>query len=301
MRDQRAVWLAQAMLVTFLWSASKIIIKLGLGLVSPLVLIASIQTVSFLSILAYYALRRPRVKWSFNRQEIQALALVGVIGFVAAPLFSVVGLKYVTGTTAGLFAGLSAVLTMMLGVLILRERPRSQQLAGILLALIGVYVFLSNGVAGGSAFGMLMLLLAEASYALNTVLTRFVVRQPGDETMATSLIGSGIGMAILLPLGLFSGSGWGALGQWQVLLSVVAVGMIFGFAGMLWSAALDRLRALEAAIFENTMLIQIAILSIIFLGERPTVHNILGGAIVLAGAYLVDHRVRSLRHRTSAT
>lgn len=300
MNSNRALWLGQALFVTFLWSASKIIMKLGLGLVSPLVLAAGIQTVAFIGVLLYYWIRRSKVNLKLNRQQIQALVVSGIGGFVAAPLFSVIGLKYVSGTTAGLLAGLNVILVMLLGSMVLRERPQYRQIAGTLLAVIGVYIFLSGGVWGGTAFGVLMLLLAELGYALDTVLSRFVMRQPGDEAMATTLIESGIGAVVLLPIGLLSGGNWGALGQWQVLLSVVVVGLIFGFAGMMWNSLLDKLQAVEAAILQNTMLIQIAILAIIFLGERPTLHNILGGIGVLIGAYLVDHQTKTFVARESS-
>lgn len=294
MKQPRTIWLIQALFVTFLWSASKIIMKLGLGLVSPLVLIGSIQLVAFLAVLIYYFIRQPKIKWDYKPSEIQALVLAGLIGYAAAPLFAVVGLKYVTGSTAGLFAGLSSMLVLILGSLILKEQPRTQQLLGVLLAGVGVYIFLGGGFASGSLFGMLMLLISEASYALNTVMTRFVVRRPGDETLSTSLITNGIGAAILFPLGLLSGGSFAVLGQWQIGLAVLVVGIIFGFAGMMWSACLDKLRALEAAIFQNTMLLQIAILSIIFLGEQLTLHNVLGGIGVLIGAYLVDYQIKSV-------
>ncbi|MBN2585153.1 DMT family transporter [Patescibacteria group bacterium] len=301
MKSTRSIWLVQALFVTFLWSASKIIIKLGLGLVSPMVLIASIQVVSFLSVLTYYLIHRQKVKWNFKTYEIRALVLVGLMGYVAAPLFAVMGLKYVTGATAGLFAGMSSVLVMVLGAIILKERPRVQQLFGVLVAGISVYIFLGGEVTGGSMFGMLMLLASEASYALNTVMTRFVMRRPGDETISTSLITNGIGLAVLLPIGLLSGGDIAVLGQWQIGLSVLVTGIIFGFAGMMWSSCLDKLQALEAAIFQNTMLFQIAILAVVFLGEQLTLHNILGGFGVLIGAYLVDYQVKSFKPHLSAT
>jgi len=59
---------------------------------------------------------------------------------------------------------------------------------------------------------------------------------------------------------------------------------------MLWSAVLDQLQAIEAAILQNTMLIQVALLSIIILKEHITLNNILGGAVVLLGAYLVERK-----------
>ena len=196
-------------------------------------------------------------------------------------------IKYVTVTTAGLFAGLGAVLVVLFSFLILKEKPRNMQIIGIILAVLGVYVFLSGGFLGGSLLGLAAIFIAEIFYSLSTVLTRLVVRGPGDETMITSLFSTGIGAAILMHIGIAQDGIAGIL-QWQVLLVIVVVGVIYGFAGMLWSAALDQLQAIEAAILQNTMLVQVALISIIVLNEYITPNNILGGLIVLLGAYLVE-------------
>jgi len=287
--DSKRLFLYQALFVTFLWSASKIVIKLGLGLISPLTLIASIQTVVFLALIIYYIIKKPKLEWSVVKTKLTPLVLVGLVGFTVAPLLSVVGIKYVTVTTAGLFAGFSVVLVMILSFLILKEKLRGMQIVGIFLAVLGVYIFLSGGLLGGSLFGIIIIFLAEVCFALSTVLTRLIMRGPGDESMITNLFSAGIGTAILLPMGIIK-EGMVGVFQWQTLLIVAVVGVIFAFAGMLWSAALDQLQAIEVAILQNTMLIQIALLSIIVLNEHITLSNILGGAVVLVGAYLVARR-----------
>lgn len=287
--DSKRLFLYQALFVTFLWSASKIIIKLGLGMISPLTLIASIQTVAFLALLIYYIIKRPKLEWSVLKTKFVPLILIGLVGFTIAPLLAVIGIKYVTVTTAGLFAGLSAVLVMILSFLILKEKLRNMQIIGIFLAILGVYIFLSGGLLGGSLFGIIIIFLAEVFFALSTVLTRLIMRGPGDETMITNLFSAGIGTAILLPMGIMN-EGLAGVFQWQTLLIVAVVGIIFAFAGMLWSAALDKLQAIEVAILQNTMIIQIALLSIIVLKEHITLSNILGGTVVLVGAYLVARK-----------
>lgn len=285
--DSKKLFLLQALFVTFLWSASKIIIKLGLGLVSPFILIGSIQAVAFLALLTYYVIKRPKLEWSVVKTKLAPLILIGLAGFTVAPLLSVIGIKYVTVTTAGLFAGFGAVLVMFLSFLILREKLRNMQVVGIFVAILGIYLFLSGGFLGGSLFGIIVIFLAEVFFALSTVLTRLIMRGPGDETMITTLFSAGLGTAILLPIGIMK-DGFAGVFQWQTLLVIVVVGIIFAFAGMLWSAALDQLRAIEAAILQNTMIIQVALLSIIFLNEHITLSNILGGIVVLIGAYLVE-------------
>ncbi|MBU1083242.1 DMT family transporter [Patescibacteria group bacterium] len=289
-------FLWQALLATFLWSISKIVIKFGLLLVSPYALTFAIQLMALVALLIYYFIRKPKLNWNKDSQWITVLVLIGVTGFVIAPLLAVVGLKYVTGTVAGLFAGLNSTLVMILAWLILREKPTILQVVGLAIAFAGASMFLSHELFGGALFGMLLILLAEISYALNTVLTRMLSKQPGDQAFTLALFGVTIGVLLLFPVGLLSGD----LPKVFVMpnLSIVMlVGAIFAFGGLIWNVALDQLKAIEAAVLQNTMLVQIAILSMLFLREKIEFQHILGGATVLVGAYLVESKlIESKKH-----
>ncbi|MFH0912481.1 MAG: DMT family transporter [Patescibacteria group bacterium] len=295
MKDTRLILLAQALAATFLWSASKIILKLGLGFATPLLLAGCTQAVALVSLVIYSLFHPIKLSQPFKKMEISVLVLLGIMGFVVAPLFAVIGLKYVAGTTAGLFAGLGSALVMFLSWTILREKPRSWQVIGGLVAFVGAYIFLFDNKLMGSSFGILMIVLSELSYALNIVLTRLIMRRPGNDALIVALVGSALGTTILLPLGLTENS-WAALGQWQVWLVIITVGLIFAFAGLLWNSALNYLLSFEAAIFQNTMLIQVGLLSAIFLRETITPYNLIGAIIVLAGAYLVSRPQPSSKH-----
>ena len=59
-------------------------------------------------------------------------------------------------------------------------------------------------------------------------------------------------------------------------------------AFFLWNHALQRVEAFEISILQNTMLIQIAILSVIFLGEKLTASKMLGMAAVFVGVLIVQ-------------
>ncbi len=59
-------------------------------------------------------------------------------------------------------------------------------------------------------------------------------------------------------------------------------------AFFLWNHALQRVEAFEISILQNTMLIQIAILSVIFLGETLTAMKLLGMAAVFVGVLIVQ-------------
>lgn len=286
-KESRWILFAQALFVTILWSSSKIILKLGLGLVSPLLLIGCVQAVAFVALLIYYAFHPIKLNKPFTKTEIYSLVLLGIMGFVAAPLFSVVGLKYVAGTTAGLFASISSVLVMFLGWFILREQPKIWQIVGGLTAFLGAYVFLIDGKFSGTNFGILMVILAEICYAFNIVLTRLIMRRPGDDALLVSLVGSFLGTIILLPIGLMGGSLVG-LGNWQIWLIIVSAGLIFAFAGLIWNYTLNYLMSFEASILQNTMLVQVGALSAIFLREVISWNNLIGAIIVIGSVYWVN-------------
>ena len=56
----------------------------------------------------------------------------------------------------------------------------------------------------------------------------------------------------------------------------------------MWNHVLNVLKAYEAAIFQNTMIVQIAVLSFFYLGEAITKANIIGMVVVVIGAILVS-------------
>ena len=77
-------------------------------------------------------------------------------------------------------------------------------------------------------------------------------------------------------------SGWGII-AW---LGVVNTALAF----FLWNHALQRLEAFETSILQNTMLIQIAVLSWVFLGERLTGMKLVAMAMVFFGVLTVQLR-----------
>ncbi|MEA1909664.1 MAG: DMT family transporter [Patescibacteria group bacterium] len=289
MTEPRWLLLGQAVFATFLWSASKIMLKIGLDFVSPLTIIGIVQAVAAIGLWIFTSFSKTKVSWTFNRQELGALVILGWAGFVIAPVLSIIGLNYVAGTTAGLVAGLGSLMVMSLSWVILKETPRWWQISGAIIAGLGAYLFLGGQVLGGSAFGLTMLFLAELGYALNIVLTRLIMRRPGDDELAVALVGTTIGAIVLLPAGLTIG-GTAGLDLWQPWVIAIGVGLMFALAGVLWNSALNLLLSFEVAILQNTMIVQVAILSAIFLHESITWYHIAGAIIVIAGAFLVNHK-----------
>jgi O-acetylserine/cysteine efflux transporter len=287
--QSRFSFLLQALFTVFLWSISKIVLKMGLTEIPPYFFLALIQVIALvaLGIYAWFKRREPRSK--LLASDIQAAALSGFVGFVGANLFVVIGLQYVTGAAAGLIAASSSIFAVLMSVLFLKERPRAWQYLGIGLILAGSYVFLSDQVVGGSMVGVGLLILAEMAFAFSGSLTRLVnERHEKNISLTLSLIGNLIGVIVLVPLALLVDGIPQINWTWQVGTLVLVSGLIFAFGGLMWNAVLDKLQLVEASVINNTMVIQVAILSVVFLRESLSVNDIFGGLIVVLGALITD-------------
>ncbi len=282
----RSVYLLQSFFAVFLWAASRIIIKQSLVFISPYLLAGLVQLTAFLLLLSASAFQRRRLGLWPAPAVLPALILISLLGFAGAPLFAIVGLQYSSGVLAGLLAGLNAVLVLLIGAAVLGEKPRGWQGWGILVALLGAFLFISFSPTTGMFFGFLLLFLAETGFALTTVLMRRVMVAHSLSPLMISLVGSGVGTAILLPVG-FLANPMPAL-TWPLLLAIVVLGGILAFASSLWYDALVYLKAFEASVLSATILPQIALLSFLFLGETMSGREILGGALVVLGAMLTE-------------
>ena len=109
---------------------------------------------------------------------------------------------------------------------------------------------------------------------------------------------SQIGKRLLLVAGIVT-QGMPALSvqNWAIIVWLAVVNTAVAFT--LWNLTQRTLSAIETSIINNTMLIQIAILAWIFLGERLSARAILGLALAATGTLIVQLR-RSTKRKPGA-
>jgi drug/metabolite transporter (DMT)-like permease len=78
--------------------------------------------------------------------------------------------------------------------------------------------------------------------------------------------------------------------NWIMILWLSIVNTVVAF--FLWNHALKTLKAVEQSILQNTMLLQITILAVIFLQETINEQKILGMAIVFVGVLIVQLKAK---------
>ena len=279
----------QALLVTFLWSTSWVLIKIGLGDIPALTFAGLRYTLAFLFLLPYVrgSLRRvPRSLWG-------KLVALGLVLYTVTQGAQFLALSYLPAVTVSLLLSFSVVAAMFLGAVAIGERPTRRQVGGMLLYLLGVFVyFYPAAFPEGQVVGMIIAGVAVLASAVSSVLGREINRSGQLAPAVVTAVSMGIGALALLAGGV-AVQGVPALSatNWLIIVWLAAVNTAFAFT--LWNHTLRTLSALESSVINNTMLIQIALLAWLFLGETISLQQ--GVGMVVAAAGILTVQLRRLR------
>ncbi|WP_084530470.1 EamA family transporter [Nocardia miyunensis] len=285
--------------VVLLWGLNFLALHIGVEHLPPL-FFAGLRFV-VIAVPVIVLVPRPRV-------PLRWLLLYG-LGFGVAQfafLFTAMRAGMPTGL-ASLVLQSSAPFTVLLGSLFLRERLRAIQILGLVaavagMALIGwdraryapvlpVLLTLAGGL--GWAFGNIGSRLAAAGgesgrKADPLHLTLWVAVVPPIPLFAMSLLVEGPSSGSRALLASFSGTGWpalAALAYTAILATVVGSG--------LWTYLMSRYPA--GAVAPLSLMVPVVGIasSWLFLGERPTALSLVGGLIVIGGAFAATASGRS--------
>jgi len=278
-----------ALLVTFLWSTSWVLIKRGLTEIPPLTFAGLRYAIAFLFLLPACWRRRAEVRALSLRDWGQLLAL-GLVFYALTQGGQFLSLKYLDAITFSLILSFTPILVAMTGAVSLREKPTRLQWIGIAITLSGVALyFLPSGVPRGGALGLLLAGITVAANAGASILGRAVNRRHAASPIVVTAISMGIGAVCLLSAGVGTrGLPHLGLASWGIILWLAVVNTALAFT--LWNITLRTLSATESSVINNTMLVQIAVLAWLFLGETPSPVEIGGLLVVALGTLLVQLR-----------
>lgn len=281
----------QALLVTFLWSTSWVLIKIGLRQV-PAITFAGLRYGLATLILMPLFLQRglmQKAKALPPRRWFTLVAL-GIVGYALAQGSQFLALAYLPAVTVNLILSLTTVLVALSGIPLLRERPGGWQWLGIGLAVAGAFVYFSPAtLLDGLWFGFLAAGVGLLANVGASLLGREVNRRADLPPLLVTTLSMGAGSALLLFAGLglegLPPLGWT---DWAIIAWLAVVNSAFAFT--LWNKTQQTLTAVESSIINNTMMIQIPILAVIFLGERPSGLQWFGLGVAALGTLLVQLR-----------
>ena len=291
MERRRAILLA--LLVTFLWSTSWVLIKLGLRQSLPPLTFAGLRyMLAFLCLLPLVIFnreQRARLK-QLGRGDWAWLVGLGLVYYAVTQGTQYLSLDTLPAALVSLLLNLTPVVVAAGGLIFLGERPSELQWLGLLVTMAGVVIYFQTGtVPQGQWLGMGAAVLCLVANAASAVMGRRVNRGGRIPVLLVTFISMGVGAMVLLVVG-GATQGFGAMSwqHWLIIAWLAVVNTALAFT--LWNASLRVLSAVESSILNGLMLPQIAILAWVFLDEALSVREIGGLGLVCLGVILVQVR-----------
>ena len=282
-----------AILVTFLWSSSWVLIKIGLKNDLPALSFAGMRyTLAFLCLIPIVLVNRFQraILQSLDRMDWMKLTLLGLIYYTLAQGAQFVSLAYLPSVMVSLLLNLSPIVVGFMSLAGDKEPPTFTQWLGITLSVAGTLIyFLPIAIPQAKMIGVLAALVGILSNSYATVLSRQVNQQKHLSPLVVTFVSMGIGSTLMLLTGwLTQGLGHPSLLDWGIIAWLAIINTALAFT--LWSHTQRTLTAVETSIVNSLMLPQIAILAFAFLGETITAKEISGLALVGIGVLIIQLR-----------
>lgn len=284
---------ATAAFVTFLWSTSWVLIKVGLaGDLPPLPFAGLRYAVAALCLLpfALATTERRNLLAALDRRSWRNLSALGLLYIAIAQGGQFAALALLPASAVSLLLSLTPVVVAFGSGAFLGERPTPLQAAGTAVAVSGAALyFLPTGAVLPSAAGLAAGLVALLSNAGSALLGRRVNRDTHLPPLLVTFVSMSIGAAALLGAGV-AAQGWPALGPRELAIVAWLAVVNTAFAFTLWNRSLRVLTAVESSVLNGLMLPQIALLAVLFLGESLSGRQVVALVLAAAGALAVQIR-----------
>jgi drug/metabolite transporter (DMT)-like permease len=286
--------LALLWLVPLLWSTNYVIARLANGLISPHMLALGRWSVAALLLAPWMAPALLRQRAALRREWRQLLVL-GFCGMYVCGAWVYLAGRSTSSANIALIYSVTPLAIVVLSAQLLHERMRPAQWLGVVLALLGLLVVITNGdlaklLAVRLTAGDAWVAGAAASWAAYSVLLKRwpSVLDTGPRLLAIILGG----LVVLLPTTLLEALlmpapplGWPAAGL--VLMAAVVPGVLsYGAYAYLQT----QLGAARTAVMLYLPPIYGALLAWLVLGEKPGWHHLAGAALILPSIWLATRR-----------
>ena len=300
----RVVMGASIGLVVVAWAVNFIAAKIGLRYLPPVTMASFRVAVAGLSMVPAYLIcsrlpafaeaRRVRLQ-GFTRRDFWTFLYLGFFGVVVNQMCFTMGLRYTSVGHAAVIVGMGPIYTLVLAVVFRLERATWHKVIGMAIAFLGVAVLASeNGISPRSAslLGDAITMTGSIGFATYAVLGKRVAGRYDALTMAA--FNHFAGAILILPVALHQAWALGAFSRWRTIpwqgWAAVLYMAVFGsaVAYLLYFWLLRFLEASQLSAFTYLLPVLAVILGIVWLGERGSGLQIVGGVLALAGVYWVE-------------
>lgn len=279
----------QALMVTFLWSTSWVLIKIGLTDLPPLTFAGLRYTLGFLCLLPlFWRVHGATALRNLTPAAWKQLCVLGVVAYALTHGAQFISIALLPAVTANLILGFTPVVVAFLGLILLAERPLYTQWLGIGMAVAGVILYFDPiQLPAGQSIGLVVAVIGMLTNAVSAILGRSINRTRALSPLLITTLSMGIGAVILLSSGLLiNGLPTLTLKSGLIVGWLAVVNTAFTFT--LWNHTLRTLSAMESSVINSAMSVQIPLLAVLFLGESLTGRELIGLVVAIVGVFIVQ-------------
>jgi drug/metabolite transporter (DMT)-like permease len=297
-----AIAAAIAVLVV-VWAVNFIAAKIGLFYLPPLAM-ASFRVVMAGVVMIpvyFYCLKLKAFaeaadlrRRGFTRGDFWTFLYLGFFGVTVNQMCFTIGLHFTSVGHAAVIVGLGPLYILILAVLFRLERATGHKIVGMLIALAGVAVLASeNGISPQSASieGDAITMAGSIGFAMYAVLGKRVAEK--YDTLTITAFSHFAGALIVLPMALLEFKSLRSAGNWPVswqawvaILYMAVFSSALAYVFYFW--LLRYLEASQLSAFTYLLPVLATILGILWLGEKGSWNQVLGGVMALGGVYWIE-------------
>jgi drug/metabolite transporter (DMT)-like permease len=286
---RHAIW-AWFLVLAFLWGSSYFWIKVGLGSLPPLTLIAGRLAVGALFLALVVALLReplPRERRMYGH-----LLVMSVVNIVLPFILIAIGEQSIDSALASILNATVPLTVIVLAPLFLPdERVTVAKVAGLAVGFAGVILLVAPGLVNpgdGNPAGELMMIGSSLCYGIGNVYARRNVR--GLSPTIPALFQVGFAALIIVPLALVVDRPFATVTPApEALVAVLWLGLLgSGVAYLCYFTILRAWGAMRTSMVSYLLPVVGIALGSLVLGEPMTVNRLGGTALIIAGIALVN-------------
>ena len=282
----------KAFFAVVVWGASFIATKIALHDVSPMTVVWLRFGIGVALLGAFVAARK---EFAFvSLKELGYFSLLGFLGITFHQWLQSTGLQTSKATTTAWIVATIPIFIALLGWFILRERLGVLGVVGILLAAFGVLLVVSQGDLGAltrgrfGVIGDVLVLISAPNWAVFSVVSRRGLKKHPPTRMMFYVMITGW---LFTSVWFTAGSGYNEVSR---LTTDGWIGILFlgvfcsGLAYIYWYDALKEIPASKVGSLLYLEPLVAVVVASVFLHEALFLAAFVGGALILAGVWLVN-------------
>lgn len=200
---------------------------------------------------------------------------IGAVCYATLATCFIFANKLTTSTNAILLQFTAPIWVLMISTVVFKEVLRKRDVLVILSVMTGMVLFFVGNLSVGNMLGNLLAILAGIMLA---VMILVMNRKKENNPLHMTLLGSAILFVLALPFALLFPPSITV----QSVSSILVLGIFqLGLGYVLFTKSVQHVTALEAALIPVIEPLFNPLWVLIFIGEKPTVYSLIGGAVVL--------------------